>query len=515
MKNYFLKKYSWFCLFNMTLIPTSVSSQPDEKPNVLFILCDDLNDYVGCYHSNPDAITPNIDKLAEKGIQFSCAHANAAWCAPSRTSLLSGFYPSTTLTYNGQSIRQTRVFKNVKNIMQHFTDNGYNTYGTGKVFHNTKEHEENVWTEYGQPADYGPYPQKGNKRLVHPDMPEKYVELTPGLKEFSIAPLSHIPEGNGYDGWYIGGSLFKYRDRKNRDAMPDEKSAEFAVDVLGRDYQKPFFLAVGMIRPHAPYYLPDEFFEMFNPDSLTLPLILKNDLEDCAPELAKLDPNREVRQLKHIIDGFGGEIGWRKFLQAYLASVAFTDAQVGKVLKALENSKYAKNTIIVLTSDQGYHTGQKNLWFKGTPWERTTRIPLLVSIPGLQNAGKICRKPVSLIDLYPTLIDLCHLPKNPNGMNGPQLEGHSMVPFLLDPLYGKWEGPDVAFTSLTQGADDKFYYAVRSDRYRYIYTYNHEEELYDHQTDSEEWHNQANNPEYLTIKNQMRSKLFQLAFNKK
>jgi arylsulfatase A-like enzyme len=477
------------------------------RPNVLFIICDDLNDYLSSYGTDPNIKTPAMDRLAAEGMVFTNAHSNGAWCAPSRVSLINGFYPHTTNTYRGQTIRQSPVFKDVKNIFQHFSEHGYKTYGTGKIFHNG--HEEDVWEEFGIATDYGPWPIKDGHIVMHPDMPEKFEQMaTVAPQFFSAAPI--LPSSD--IDWYYStnpGSIehaerFTLREDQ-MDLLPDEKSADFAVKVLAETHSEPFVLSVGFVRPHTPYYVPEKYFNMFPPEKIVLPEILNNDLDDVSQDL-QFRPGTTAfgRQLSIITDGYGGEMGWRKMMQAYLASIAFVDDQVGKVLQALDNSPYRNNTIVVLTSDHGYHTGQKNRWFKQTLWERGTRVPLLIRANGYTPGT--CHKPVSLIDVYPTLNDLAGLPIQPNGPHGARIEGFSLVPLLNDPN-GVWDGPDVALTSTTIDTFWEESFSVRSDKHRYILTHSGKEELYDLSVDPHEWHNVAEKVEYQAIKNTLYRKL--------
>ncbi|NJN28760.1 MAG: sulfatase [Cyclobacteriaceae bacterium] len=471
-----------------------------------------LNDYLSAYGVDPNIKTPAMDKLASQGMVFTNAYCNGAWCAPSRVSLLNGFYPHTTNTYRGQTIRQNPVFREVKNIFQHFRQHGYQTFGTGKIFHNG--HEEDVWTAFGEETDYGPWPVKDGKIIMHPDMPQKFRDMVKVSPQFfstsPIVPSSHI------DGWYYStnphsiehATMFKAANENKIDLLPDEKSADFAIDILKRSHTQPFFLAVGLVRPHTPNYVPKKYFDMFPPEKIMLPEILENDLDDVVSDLQYQEGTTAFgRQLSLILEGFGGEIGWRKMMQAYLASIAFADDQIARVMTALENSPYANNTIVVLTSDHGYHTGQKNLWFKQTLWDRGTRVPYFIHAPGF--APGVCAQPVSLIDIYPTLNDLAGLPVQPNGIHGPNIEGHSLKPLLLHPD-GSWEGPKVALTSTTNDALFGINFTVRSENYRYILTRSGQEELYDLLQDPNEWSNLADKPEYGNIKQELRNQLTSL-----
>jgi iduronate 2-sulfatase len=294
--------------------------------------------------------------------------------------------------------------------------------------------------------------------------------------------------------------------------MPDELSAKFAADVLTRKHDKPFFLGVGFIRPHTPMYVPKKYFDMFPLDEIQLPPYKEDDLKDCEEFkhlVFKYGFQRHELYLK-----YGGVEMWKRCVQAYLACVAFADEQVGKVLDALEKSPYANNTIIVFTSDHGFHMGEKSYNFKLTNWEVSTRVPFIVAAGGIARKEEKCHHPVSLLDIYPSLIDLCNLPENPNaGANNQPLDGHSIKPFLLDPANGKWQGPPVVLTAIYSQDETNgqvYHYSVRSKDFRYTLYSNDAEELYDHRNDPHEWHNLAKDENYNHVKVELRRRLLGL-----
>jgi arylsulfatase A-like enzyme len=327
-------------------------------------------------------------------------------------------------------------------------------------------------------------------------------------------PVAGTP---GYKGWIIadspsgGGKPFRYVNEDDRDPMPDELSANYIKELLRKDHNKPFFAICGFFRPHEPLYAPKEYFDMFPLDEIVLPVTIKNDLED-VPSILWNDPAAYNSQWKHerflrLINA-GGTDMWKRWIQAYLASCAFVDDQVGKILDALDSSKYANNTVIVLTSDHGYNIGEKETLFKYTLWEESARVPLIISVPGLekQHPGE-CTQPVSLIDLYPTLADLCELPPEPNiSTNRKLLDGFSLKSLLSDPSGNNWLGPAAAITVIANTDPSaplkEQHISVRSDRWRYTLCANGEEELYDHLYDPNEWTNLALKEEYKDIKNQ-------------
>jgi iduronate 2-sulfatase len=259
-------------------------------------------------------------------------------------------------------------------------------------------------------------------------------------------------------------------------------------------------------------YVPKKYFDMFPLDQIELPPYKEDDLDDCEEFkhlIFKYGFQRHELYLK-----YGGVEMWKRCVQAYLACVAFADEQLGKVLDALEKSTYAKNTIIVFTSDHGFHLGEKNYNFKLTNWEVSTRIPFIVAAPSIAHKGVKCHHPVSLLDIYPSLIDLCNLPENPNaGSNNQLLDGHSIKPFLLDPANGKWQGPPVALTAIYSQDETNgqvYHYSVRSKDFRYTLYSNDAEELYDHRSDPHEWHNLAKDENYNQVKTQLRRQLLGL-----
>lgn len=251
----------------------------------------------------------------------------------------------------------------------------------------------------------------------------------------------------------------------------------WAEDFLARDLQEPFFLGLGIFRPHIPWYVPKKYFELYPIEEIVLPEVIGDDMADIPVEGLEIAAYRTLD--RRMIEESGLS---KRAIQAYLASVSFADAQLGKLLDAIESSDYAENSIIVLWSDHGWHHGQKKHWHKYTLWEEATRVPLVIALPGRPNAGTESKQPVNLVDLYPTLLDLV-------GMQAPhELDGISLVPQLKDPAT-KRTRPSI--TDL-----DRHQHAVRSERWRYIRYSDGTEELYDHDNDPNEWTNLARQPGY-------------------
>ena len=441
--------------------PLTPTKQPKrDRPNVLFITVDDLNDWVGCLGGNPDAQTPNLDRLAQQSVLFNNAHCQVALCNASRISFLTGMYATTTGIYNNSSKTATQDYHQAKHLPVWFRENGYRAMCMGKIYH--KDHGKKAyWDEIGpKTLRWGPEPPKGRqftKRFGKKDVQD------------SLAWAALDIEKGG---------------------MPDEQIASWGIEKLSREYDQPFFLSLGFYKPHTPLTAPKRYFDQFDRDSLTLPTVLKNDLDD-VPEIGR----RWVLDRKKIIAEEAvaqySPTYRRELVHAYHACVALVDDCIGQVLAELDNSPYADNTIVVLCSDHGWHLGEKNHWRKWMPWEESTRSLLIVRTPkAIANSsnGSTCQRTVGLIDIYPTLADLCDL--TPPS----ELEGLSFRRLLENPE-DKWERP--ALTSTTAGN-----HTVRSDRWRYIRYSDGSEELYDHENDPNEWHNIASEPSMDSIKKQ-------------
>ncbi len=537
-----------FLIYPFLLFVTGAScrmpSAQSDHPNVLFIFCDDLNDSVEGFGGHPQAKTPNLTRLAMEGIRFTNAHSANPICGPSRASFLTGIYPHQSGLYgynqNQNAWHNNSVLKHCKPIFEHFADHGYLIFGAGKLFHNN-HHTEALFNrpdhrgEFGPGMEYGPFAWTGrlsdniyNDLVAHPDIPRSF-----GNSGFtSFASLDDVPVVDpdedrhipGYRGWYMAhypeGKPFRYNDQNDRDSMPDEFSAAFAIQKLQERHDSPFLLCIGIIRPHSPWHAPKEYFDMFPLDEVQPPPYLENDLEDCAEELHYQYYWPKQHRFLSLLDAYEGDEGWRRFLQGYLACVAFADAQIGCVLDALDESSYAENTIVVITSDHGYHMGEKNQLFKHTVWEESTRVPLIFRLPDRQNAGRVCHHPVGLIDLYPTLIDLCGLPDSTmRNEQGHPLDGYSLRPFLDNPGTGIWDGPSVALSCIDAGIPvdlnepgriEDQHFTVRSRDWRYVLTRTGAEELYDHRNDPHEWHNLASDHEFDEIKEELKKALLRM-----
>jgi arylsulfatase A-like enzyme len=424
---------------------TEKHSDNDVQPNVLFIAIDDLNDWLGCMKGHPNAKTPNIDRLAAQGTLFINAHCQAPICGPSRASLMTGLRPSTTGIYgqiNDKDIRSAIGAEIPYQFLpNYFGDHGYKTMGIGKLFHNFAP--EGVFEEAGgRVAGFGPKPEK----------------------RFKYDPAWFNKPGGTQTDW----GAYPNTDEE----MPDFLSKNWAIDRLNQQHDRPFFLAVGFLRPHVPWYVPQKWFDLHPLDQIQLPPYLKDDLDD-VPEIS-----RQVHEVPMMpTTEWAKETGeWKAMVQAYLACISFTDYYVGQIIDALEKSVYAKNTFVVLFSDHGYHLGEKNRFAKHSLWEESSKVPLIIAGPGLPK-NKICQSPAELLDLYPTLVDLCGLPKNA------QNEGKSLKPLLVDSTH-RSETPAIT----TYGINN---HALRTENYRYIKYEDGSEEFYAHDSDADEWYNLA------------------------
>jgi arylsulfatase A-like enzyme len=419
------------------------------KQNVLFLAIDDLNDWIGCLGGHPDAKTPNLDRLAASGMNFTNAFCAAPACNPSRAAIMTGLRPSTSGVYlNSNPWRQSPVLKDAVTLPQHFRANGYKAIGGGKIYHG-RYLDPQSWDEY--------FPKSGSDRPPDPVPPNR--------------PLNGIPKTSHFD-W---GPL------KNKDEeMSDFQVAQWASEQLHTKHDKPLFLACGIFRPHLPWYVPEKYFDMYPLDQITMPKVKDDDLDDVPPIGRQMaNPDRDHRNVNQYNQ-------WRKAVQGYLASISFADAAVGKVLEAFEASPMRNNTTVMLWSDHGWHLGEKLHWRKFALWEEATHNVFMVNSPGLTEAGRRCVAPVDMMDIYPTLNDICGLPARP------ELDGESLVPWLKDPDLPK-QRP--AFT--THGFGN---HTLRTERWRYIRYKDGTEELYDRDRDPMEWTNIAGKPERKELK---------------
>lgn len=413
-----------------------------ESPNILFIPVDDLNHWCGYTGRNKQAKTPNIDRLSRMGVSFSNAHCAAPACGPSRAAVFSGMRPSTTGCYKNSDFTPLNWKQYIPegiSLNATFKKAGYTVMGTGKTYHISETKHMKVlyaseWDEY---------------------------------------PKSAKPYGGGatkFQGYFDPLPI----DMKDED-LSDWHSVSYCVEQLQKEHEKPFFLACGLVKPHLPWAVPRKYYDMFPRDEIELPPHLKNDLDDI-PEAGKKIGNKNDHE-KFLESG-----RWKDAVQSYLATVAFADVCIGRLLDALEKSAYKDNTIIVLWGDHGWHLGEKERWRKFTLWEEATRAPMIWYVPGITQSGTVCHKPVDFMSIYPTLCELAGV-KTPD-----HVEGKSIIPLL--------KNPDARWDSAAITTDGYMNHAVRTERWRYIRYANGNEELYDHSKDEYEWKNLVKNPAY-------------------
>ena len=500
----------FFCGFSLLCFSS-------DKPNVLLIVCDDLNDYVETLGGHPQTKTPHIRKLIESGVSFTQAHCNIPICNPSRASFATGIYPHTSQQFGFEDWDKNEILKNSRTMMDHFGKNGYHTLGTGKVMHNRDQQE---WKELGHPSDYGPFLYDGKERIPNLSVPAPFRDDF-GIIDGNFGPLENVTDkkssntGKNYS-WITGSwrkqRAMKYNSDDDRDPTGDELNAQWAVkrlrELAQSKKQKPFFMGVGFVRPHTPLIVPQKYFDLFPLESIELPKILKADADDTFKHTvtSKEDDrsgDRGTKMLDSLVASYGGDrkLALKKFIQAYLASVASIDDLMGEILQALKETGLDKNTIVIFTSDHGWGNGEKDYLYKNSLWQESTRVPLIIRAPGFSVNGKKCEQPVSLVDLYPTLLDLCDLPSNTMKNNkGRPLDGFSLKPLLQNPETGKWDGPDYAITALYKWAqyyDPAFQnYSLHFKDWRYIRYENGKEELYHTVKDDHEWNNLAQNTKF-------------------
>jgi arylsulfatase A-like enzyme len=430
-----------------------------ERPmNVLMLISDDLNSWL---LENPErytgkVIAPNLKALGASGVNFKYAYTAAPVCSPSRTAFFSGVAPWKSGIYNNaQTINKSAALKQdaVLSLAGLFKQGGFNTFGYGKITHGWDQKEH--WDEH-----------LGHKRDPSP----------PG------APLAGL--SGGEQDW---GPIHLAEEKMN-----DTNGADKTIAILKRQHDKPFFLAYGTFNPHMPWYVPQKYFDMYPLDQIVLPELKSDDLDDL-PSLA--------RAVSDGVGGFADKViksgKHKEAVQAYLATTSYVDTQIGRVLDALEESPYKDNTIVVFLTDHGLHLGEKLHWQKTTLWEEGTHTLLMFRAPGVTQAGGVSERFVSLLDIYPTLAELC-------GLRPPAyLDGRSLVPLLKDPK-APWES--TAITGLCdKGKTDLAYVSIRHELGRYTRYGSEQEEFYDTTKEPHEWTNQIGNPEYADTAKKLRA----------
>ena len=462
---------TFFTIISCCLSIMEMSAKDSNKPDVVFIIVDDLNDWIGVMGGHPQSKTPNLDALAKGGVLFTNAHCNAPQCGPSRTSLLHGLYPKSTGRYFNstrrpaffgdqpmQGITSPNAPQNAVILQRHFKQNGYRVVSGGKVAHGNNTLKGQVDEYLNRPKDV-----RGN-----------FTDAKANLWGEG-GPHNHAEEGTG-----------------------DYKVAQWAIEEWRKASEKPLLMTVGFYRPHRPFNAPKAYFEKFPLETIQLPQVRTDDLDDLpsyGKALARSNAHKDLfkpRTVHEQILHLGGEKEWKYMVQSYLACINYVDTQIGRLLDELKENPRKRETVILLTSDHGWNLGEKTHWCKAAIWRNTTRVPFMVVLPGVTKARTRNNQPISHVDIYPSLCDFAGVPK-PN-----HLEGRSILPLLKDPSATR----DLAF--LSYGPRNT---AAQSERYRYIRYEDGSEELYDHQKDPHEWANLIGNKKYQPIRNKMRARV--------
>ncbi len=455
MKNKKTKAVLFIALAAFAL-PASPAAAAAERPNILFIAIDDMNDWTGFLGGHPQAKTPNMDRLADRGVNFRNAHCPAPGCSPSRNALLFGVQPFNSGLYPFYQTEQIdpEVLAQYTTLPQLFKESGYHTYASGKIHHGvawTYELDDGAreWTEHNH--------KRAIPRLVH-DTDAGYVQRN---GENQSRKMAFCPTASPLED------------------HPDYITAQYGLDVLGRAHDRPFFLALGFKKPHLPFVAPKPYFDL-HAGPIQAPPVKAGDLADISwPGRGNARLNDDLR--------YRNEDAWEQVRRAYLACISWTDANVGRVLDALEAGPYRDNTIVVLWSDHGYHLGEKRSFRKFSLWEEATRVPFIIwDARQPDKHGRVCDAPASLIDIYPTLVKMAGLKKPA------YVDGIDLAPWLENPGRPR-EAP--AITTWGRGN-----YTLRTRAWRYTRYFDGSEELYRHDIDRQEWTNLAQSPEYILEK---------------
>lgn len=483
-------------ILTVLALTLAVEAQSARYPNVLFIAIDDLNDWIGCLEGHPQALTPNIDGLAARGVVFTNAHCASPACRPSRAAVLTGLMPDKTGVWSNNSQALEKLMPSAVLLPTPFVKPGYQTLGTGKLNHGTSNAG---FAEYVRVEQRWSPITKKQSEYTDAELPSKGSEnprhvVTDSRGNHIVLPLNRMPSDRAPN--KVSGESFDWGPWEVPDAdFGDTQITEWAIRKLEENREQPLFLALGYYRPHIPLWAPKRFFDRFRSDPGKLPPTRKGDLDDLN-ETAKKWAREAVTAGAHQTV-FKHE-QWERAVEAYLACVTYIDYEIGRLLEALDDSSLGDDTLIVLWSDHGWHLGEKEHWGKWTGWERSTRVPLIIVPPKNQAkdfapAGSRCGQPVGLIDLFPTLTELCAV-ESPEG-----LDGQSLVPLLRDPA--KKTGRRLITTF------DRGNYSVRTDRWRFILYADGSQELYDLQADPHEWANLASKPELQGVIQRLRGGL--------
>lgn len=435
-------KSIWLCLSAFAVLTASAVFAADaKKPNIVMIAIDDLNHWVGHLGRNPQTKTPNIDRLAKMGVTFTRAYCMAPACNPSRASLMSGMRPSSTGCYTNAQNWRPGISED-KLLNTHLARSGYKVFGAGKIYHGAYP-RGGTWDDY--------FPGKGGPQTRHPD-----------AKNDGVAGIQFYPLAN------------------SDEEMPDHGVVSWCIERIKEPSDKPVFVAVGLVKPHMPFSVPKKWFDLFPLDQIKLPPHRSDDLDDIPPAGQRMArPEGD-----HAAIMKSGR--WAEAVQAYLATIAYCDYEVGRVLDAVESSPQRDNTLICLWSDHGWSLGEKSHWRKFALWEEPTRTVFIWKVPGLTPPGGVCERTVDYGSVYPTFCSLAGLEKPSH------LDGHDMSPLLKNPA-ASWEHSAIT----THG---RMNHTVRTEEWRYIRYANGEEELYHDAVDPLEYDNLAAKPEHAAQK---------------
>ena len=436
-----------------------INAEPAARPNVLFVAFDDLGDWIQPLDPSSPIAMPNLDRLVRRGVLFRRAYCAAPECNPSRAALLSGRRPTTSGVYaNAADWKQ--VMPDAVMLPRYFREQGYRSVGAGKIYHHVDRH-------FHDEASFDDYLPFVTDRLP----PQKLNGLT----------RSRAPDGSDEP---LAPTFDWGLTTEGGADMLDTRSADYAVGFLRQKQDRPFFLAVGFFRPHLPYFTPADALARYPAATMPLPPVKADDLAD-VPAGARTLMHRWARMFRGIMQADDPPAKWREAVAAYAAGATYADEQLGRILDALDASPHRDNTVIVVWSDHGYHLGEKEHWTKFVLWEKANRVPLIVVAPRVTEPGGASDRPVSLVDLYPTLVELCGLPARTD------LDGLSLVPLLRNPA-----APRDRPALMTEMPGN---HAVRTDRWRYIRYADGGEELYDHTKDPHEWTNLAADPVFKSV----------------
>lgn len=451
------------------LVPDADAQQP---PNILFIAIDDLNDWIGCLGGHPQSETPAIDALARRGVLFTEAHCAAPVCGPSRAAIMSGLRPWETGVYSNNA-NYPRRLPQVESLPEYLVANGYHVMGAGKLFHGDTSFPRGAFHEYAAPQPH-PWPKEA---ILSSRQKPRY------LWHIDNKVISFPRNGMPADRTWKDTHTFDWGPLDLPDnAFRDSAVVDWGRQRLRQHYQEPFFLGVGIHLPHQPLYAPKRFHDMYPPEKTVLPPVLEKDLHDL-PRAGRdyaLIPTTSGTHKTVVKYG-----QWQNAVSSYLATVSFVDHLLSGLIRELDESSHADNTWIVLWSDHGWHLGEKQHWGKATGWYRATRVPLIIVPPRTAESkgfqpGTRCRRPVNLLDLFPTVAAMAgRIPPS-------RLSGNNLLPLVQNPT-ADW--PDYTVTTFGRGN-----HAVSTQRWRLIQYFDGTAELYDRSTDPHEWENLINTP---------------------